>query len=219
MSYTLYEVIFGFNLNGENRKMRRSSLTYEIVFDNEDFAQKYAKRHQKMTEKFGREYEKKLRSRGFKKGRIIDVGCGAGGATIVVAKAFSDAEVVGIDLSEPLLATAEKSAQSANLSKRIIFEKADVQQIPFEENSFDVVINLNMVHFVEDPIKMLDEMERILKPGGILFIADLRRSWLGSFEKEIKASLTLLEARNLFQQSNLREGVFTSSLIWWRFEV
>jgi ubiquinone/menaquinone biosynthesis C-methylase UbiE len=66
---------------------------------------------------------------------------------------------------------------------------------------------------------MLNEMERILVPDGFLFIVDLRRSWLGLIEKEIKSALTLEEARELFSQSKLREGVFSSSIIWWRFEI
>ena len=199
--------------------MKRLPLEHEQVFSDEDFAQKYAKHHQKITEKFGHEYAQKLKSRGLQKGRVIDVGCGAGGTAIVLAKMFPDCEVVGIDLSEPLLKIAEGSNQVARLGERVKFKKADVQQIPYQDNSFDVVINLNMVHLVEDPISMLNEMERILKPGGFLFIADLKRSWLGIIEKEIKSSLTLSEARVLFKQSKLREGGFSSSFLWWRFEV
>jgi ubiquinone/menaquinone biosynthesis C-methylase UbiE len=75
-----------------------------------------------------------------------------------------------------------------------------------------------MVHLVEDPVQMLNEIERVLAPKGFLFIADLRRSWLGLIEKEIKSALTLGEAKELFRQSKLREGVFSSSNIWWRFE-
>ena len=75
-----------------------------------------------------------------------------------------------------------------------------------------------MVHLVEEPIKMLNEIERILLPEGHLFIADLMRSWLGLLEEEIKAGLTLGEARRLFAQSELRSGDFSWSLIWWKFE-
>jgi hypothetical protein len=66
---------------------------------------------------------------------------------------------------------------------------------------------------------MLDEIERILAPDGSLFVADLKRSWLGLFEREMKSSFTLEEAKTLFAQSDLRAGSFSSSLIWWRFEV
>lgn len=137
----------------------------------------------------------------------------------MLAKTFPDCEVVGIDLSEPLLKIAEGSDQATQLGERVKFEKADVQQIPYQDNSFDVVINLNMIHLVQDPISMLNEMERILKPDGVLFIADLKRSWLGIIEKEIKSALTLSEAIELLKQSSLRQGVFSTSFLWWRFEV
>jgi hypothetical protein len=65
---------------------------------------------------------------------------------------------------------------------------------------------------------MLNEIERVLVPGGYLFIADLRRSWLGLFEKEIRSALTLGEAKELFGQSQLREGTFSWGLLWWRCE-
>jgi len=198
--------------------MERSPLKYGRVFDDEDFAEKYAKKHKGMAEKFGREYTEKLSSRGFQKGRILDAGCGFGWTDIILAQKFPDSEVVGIDLSEPLLQRANQAAQSASLDKRVKFEKADVQRIPYADASFDVVLNLNMVHLVEDPIEMLNEIERVLAPNGLLFIADLRRSWAGLIEREIKSALTLKEARNLFSQSKLRQGVFSRSFVWWRFE-
>ena len=98
------------------------------------------------------------------------------------------------------------------------FEKADVHQIPYEDDSFDVVINVNMVHLVEEPVQMLNEIERILVPGGFLFIADLRRSWLGLVERPIRSGLTMGEARNLLNLSQLRKGNLSWGFLWWRFE-
>lgn len=198
--------------------MKRSPLTHEIVFNNEDYANDYAKKHEKMANKFGQEYSGKLTSRGFRKGRIIDVGCGFGGTAIVLAKNFPESEVLGIDLSEPLLSLANQTARAVNLEKRLKFEIGDAERIPYGNDSFNVVLNINMVHLVENPIQMLNEIERVLSPEGFLFIADLRRSWLGLIEKEIKSALTLGEAKELFRGSNLRKGVFSSSSIWWRFE-
>jgi len=198
--------------------MKRIPLTHERVFSNENYAESYAKQHWKMAEKFGQEYAGKLAAQGFKQGKIIDVGCGFGATNLVLAERFVDSEIVGIDLSEPLLQLAGTTAESKGLSGRVRFEKADVQEIPFADNTFDVAINVNMVHLVEEPIKMLNEIERILLPGGHLFIADLRRSWLGLLEEEIKAGLTIGEARRLFTQSELRSGDFSWSLIWWKFE-
>jgi ubiquinone/menaquinone biosynthesis C-methylase UbiE len=105
------------------------------------------------------------------------------------------------------------------MGERVRFEKADVQEIPYPDDAFDVAINVNMVHLVGNPVGMLDEIERVLAPGGFLFIADLRRSWLGLFEGEIKSALALGEARDLFRRSRLRLGAFSWGLLWWRYEV
>ena len=155
--------------------MKRSPLTHGRVFD-ETFAERYAERHRKMVERFGHEYAEKLALRGFYRGRIIDVGCGFGAMNIVLAHRFVDSEIVGIDLSDPLLRLANRSAQAANLGDRVRFEKADVRRIPYEDNAFDVVINTNMVHLVADPVQMLNEIERTLVLNGCLFIADIRCS-------------------------------------------
>jgi hypothetical protein len=65
---------------------------------------------------------------------------------------------------------------------------------------------------------MLNEIERILVPDGCLFIADVKRSWIGFFDRTFKSALTLDEARGLIGQSSLREGSFSSGLLWWRLE-
>jgi ubiquinone/menaquinone biosynthesis C-methylase UbiE len=199
--------------------MKRAPVTHERIFSDADHAARYAQRHQKMAENLGQEVARKLHARGFQGGRIIDVGCGSGATAIVLAQEFPQSEIVGIDLSEPLLHLATQAAQAAGLADRVRFETGDAESIRYEGNSFDVVLNLNMVHIVEHPIQMLDEIERILVPHGFLFIVDLRRSWLGLFEKEMKSALTPQEAKTLFAQSKLRVGDFSSSLIWWRFEV
>ncbi len=198
--------------------MKRVPLTHDRVFSDESYAEDYARQHRKMAEMFGREYEKKLSRRGFRSGRIIDVGCGFGAMNLLLAGNFLQTELVGIDLSEPLLRLAMEAAKEAGFGERLKFEKADVQQIPYEDNCFDVAINTNMVHLVEDPIRMLDEIERVVAPEGVVFIADLRRSWLGLVEKEIRSGLTVREAKDLFSRSRLRAGVFSRDLLWWRYE-
>jgi ubiquinone/menaquinone biosynthesis C-methylase UbiE len=199
--------------------MKRTPMTHDRVFRDEDYAARYAQQHQKMAENLGRQVAKKLHSRGFQGGKILDVGCGSGATAIILAQAFPQSEILGIDLSEPLLRLATQAAQATGLDDRIRFKTGDAEQMPYEDNSFDVALSLNMVHIVEHPVQMLDEIERILAPDGSLFVVDLRRSWLGLFEREMKSSFTLEEAKTLFAQSDLRAGSFSSSLIWWRFEV
>jgi ubiquinone/menaquinone biosynthesis C-methylase UbiE len=197
--------------------MKRSPLVHERVFAGE-FAAEYARRHRNVAEELGREVAEKLALRGFEEGRILDAGCGFGATAIVLAQALPRCEVVGIDLSEPLLHLAAQAAEAAGLADRVRFETGDAEDIPYRDNSFDAVLNLNMVHIVEHPIQMLNEIERILVPDGSLFILDLRRSWLGLFEREMKSALTLQEAKVLFAQSKLRGGSFSSSLVGWQYE-
>ena len=176
--------------------MKQSPLVHERVFAG-DFAKDYARKHQKIAEKFGREMAEKLNSRAFTNGRILDVGCGFGATAIVLAQSLPQSEVVGVDLSDPLLAFANKMVRDNSMGERITFEKADVQEIPYEDDSFDALINLQMLHIVEDPIAMLDEMERVLTPDGVLLMADIRRSWVGLLDKVFKTALTVEEARAL----------------------
>ena len=198
--------------------MKKMSLTHDRVFSDEEYAAGYAQKHQKMAQNLGREIARKLDKRAFQGGRILDVGCGHGGTALLLAQEFPHSEVVGIDLSDPLLRLARQAATAAGLLDRVRFESGDAENILFDDDSFDVVLNLNMVHIVEHPVQMLDEIERILVPDGSVFIVDLKRSWLGLFEKEMKASLTAKEAQSLLARSKLREGTFSTDLIWWRFE-
>jgi ubiquinone/menaquinone biosynthesis C-methylase UbiE len=80
------------------------------------------------------------------------------------------------------------------------------------------VINVQMLHIVGDPVAMLDELERVLAPGGFLFLADIRRSWLGLLDKVFRTGLTVDEAAALIRRSRLREGAFSSDLLWWRYQ-
>jgi len=125
---------------------------------------------------------------------------------------------VGIDLSEPLLELAAQSARTAGVDGRVTFERADAQQIPYDDGAFQAVVNVQMLHIVEDPVAMLDELERVLAPDGFLFMADIRRSWIGLFDKVFRTGLTVDEARALVGRSQVRDGAFSSGLLWWQYE-
>lgn len=187
-------------------------------FNDKSFAELYIKKHKKILEKLGFYYAKRLKNSGFHEGKILDVGCGFGIMCLVLAKEIPGCEVIGIDLSAPLLDYARDSISGESIRNRVRFEEENVEKMSFADNLFDVVFNVNMVHWVGAPISMLNEIERILKPDGHLFIKDLRKSWLGIFEKEINNAFTSEQAKRFIEHSEVRKGVFSSSLLWWNFE-
>ena len=62
-------------------------MAEDNIFNDKEFAQRYAERHQKMANSFGNEYARKLKARGFSSGKILDAGCGFGGTLLHLAPA------------------------------------------------------------------------------------------------------------------------------------
>jgi SAM-dependent methyltransferase len=91
-------------------------------------------------------------------GRVLDLGTGTGAAAFVAARRFPEAEVVGVDLAERMLAEARQSTPP-ELAGRVRFEAADGAQLPFDDGSFDLVLLANMIPF-------FDELARVVAPGG-----------------------------------------------------
>jgi SAM-dependent methyltransferase len=95
--------------------------------------------------------------------RVLDVGSGTGLGAFAIAARFPDADIVGVDLSEDMVAEARRKTPPA-LAGRIRFEQADAARLPFGDESFDLVALGNMIPF-------FDELARVLAPGGTLLVA------------------------------------------------
>ncbi len=200
--------------------MRRVPLMHDRVFDKPDFAEKYARKHETMGRKLGKSVVgRDLASRGFKGGQILDSGCGPGFMLLEILKLFPDSRGAGIDLAEPLLEVGRKTAKTESLADRVKFDAVDVENLPYADNSFDAVVSTNMLHIVENPVKQLNEIERVLKPDGLCFIADIKRSWfIGLFEKVSKSAFTQKETAEIIAQSSIRKGNLSDGFIWWEYK-
>jgi ubiquinone/menaquinone biosynthesis C-methylase UbiE len=200
--------------------MKRQPLIHDRVFDKPDFAAEYARKHEGMERKLGKVVVgRDLISRGFKGGRILDNGCGPGFMLLELLKLFPNSQGIGIDLAEPLLEVGRKISETEGLADRVKFEAADVESLPYPNNHFDCVVSTNMLHIVANPIKQLNEIERVLKRGGLFYIADLKRAWWVSlFEKVAKTAFTIKEAGELIAQSKLRKGELGGSFVWWVYK-
>jgi demethylmenaquinone methyltransferase / 2-methoxy-6-polyprenyl-1,4-benzoquinol methylase len=101
----------------------------------------------------------------FQPGRILDVATGTAGVAIALAHA-TDANIIGVDISEPMLERGRQRVQTAELDARIRLEVARAEQLPFADNSFDAVSFTYLLRYVADPAATLVELARVLRPGG-----------------------------------------------------
>lgn len=102
--------------------------------------------------------------------RILDVGCGIGGSSLYLAEKFN-ASANGITLSPVQAARAKERAQAAGLSARADFQVTDALNMPFADDSFDLVWSLESGEHMPDKRKFLQECYRVLKPGGTFIMA------------------------------------------------
>jgi SAM-dependent methyltransferase len=113
-------------------------------------------------------------------GKVLDIGCGSGAVTIMVAKKYPDAHVTGIDYWggawEYSKGVCERNAQIEGVSDRVTFQKASASSLPFDDESFDAVISNLTFHEVadtEDKGLLIKEALRVLKKGGVFSFQDL----------------------------------------------
>jgi len=111
-------------------------------------------------------------------GQAADLGCGPGHLVIEMAEQAPDLHITGVDLSDEVLQKAGESAQRSGLSAQVSFRKGDVQAIPFADASLDLVVSTLSLHHWGDPVAVLDEIARVLRPGGAFVIFDLRRDMI-----------------------------------------
>ena len=105
-------------------------------------------------------------------GRVLDVGTGTGIIALdVAARLGPQGKVVGIDLSDGMLATASKKALQKGLESRTEFLKMDAENLTFEDNSFDAALSLYALRHFPNPDRSVNEIFRVLKPGASIVAA------------------------------------------------
>ena len=107
--------------------------------------------------------------------RILEVGCGVGMTSWRLAKEYG-CYVVGIDLSEEMIAWSEKRASREGVTQQAEFKMADAEQLAFDESNFDIVLCESVTAFPENKQKAVSEYARVAKPGG--YVGMNEGTWL-----------------------------------------
>lgn len=102
--------------------------------------------------------------------KILDVGTGTGNFVSLITSCYDDfTELIGIDTIEGAIKVANENFQD----DRISFAVMDGNQMIFDENTFDVVCLSNSLHHVKDIKRLFKEMERVLKPNGVIIVSEM----------------------------------------------
>jgi SAM-dependent methyltransferase len=104
---------------------------------------------------------------------VLDLGCGAGTDLLIAAQMTGPSgRAVGVDMTAAMLARAEASAREMHLANVELHESL-IETLPLEDASVDVVISNGVIDLVPDKDAVLDEIDRVLRPGGRVQLADV----------------------------------------------
>jgi len=97
---------------------------------------------------------------------VLDVGCGIGGPARAIAR-FSGCNIVGVNNNEYQIERARKQTKAAFLDSQVTFVKGDFMNLPFPDNHFDALYQIEATAHAPDKEKCYAELFRVLKPGGV----------------------------------------------------
>ena len=101
--------------------------------------------------------------------RLLDLGCGSGAHSRLIASRVAPGVVVGVDREPDAVALARRLSEGEHPGI-LRFQVANAHQLPFDDETFDTAICISVLAFCEDPLRVLAEARRVLRPGGRLLL-------------------------------------------------
>jgi len=143
--------------------------------------------------------------------RVLDLGCGDG--TYSIAASQRGAHVTGVDISKAMLDSAQRRATACGAS--VEWRQASAESIPYESGTFDIILAVTILCFLREPLQVMREVHRVLRPGGSFVVGELGkystwalsrrvRGWLGSSMWRDTHFWTLGELQRLLRQAGFR---------------
>ena len=145
----------------------------ELMFDN--IAHSYDKLNHRLSWNIDKRWRRKALKKlaDFKPKTILDIATGTGDFAILETQMLRPERIVGVDISEGMMAVGEEKAKALHLEETISFKKDDCLSLSFGDNTFDAVTAAFGIRNFADLDRGLKEMHRVLKTGGHLCIVEL----------------------------------------------
>jgi ubiquinone/menaquinone biosynthesis C-methylase UbiE len=157
--------------------------------------------------------EQQLRATGLRRNmQALDVGCGTGAVTRVMASIAAPGRVVGVDNSVSRLEQARKLAGAGGLDMQFI--EGDARRLPLPSSSFDYAWSRFLFEYLPEPERALAELVRVTRPGGIVVVADLDGQLERFYPLEGFVEADLLEALRLLGEANFDPWVGRKLYHW-----
>lgn len=180
----------------------------------------------------------RIKAKGIDQGMGLDVGTGPGIFPIFLSKELPGLQFKAIDLSPVMVEIARKNAMDAGLNNRIDFQIASAYSLPVKDHSLDLLLCINTLHHLDQPIDFLNEVARSLNEKGAFIIVDFHRDtsaflitffnflWKAFFRRNpkarrgflesVQASYTIKECQNFLTQSRLNHWkLYTRTIEMW----
>lgn len=169
---------------------------------------------------------KRVVAQGINSGTILDVGTGPGIFPIFLCKALPGVWIKGIDLSPVMVKIARRNAMEEGLGGRVEFVVGSAYSLPCEDRSIDLVLCINTLHHLDQPVQFFNEVARVLKEDGGFVMVDFHRDtpfylvwflnllWrlffrghpkaMDGFLESVQSSYTIEESMEFLKKSNLK---------------
>ena len=167
---------------------------------------------------------------GIAAGMALEVGPGPGYLGLEWLKGTEGTRLKGLDISDDMVAIAERNAEEYGFKDRVEYVIADARKMPFDDNYFDCIFTNGSLHEWSHPKEIIDEIYRVLKSGGLYFLSDLKRNmnplmkwfmWFVTKPKEIRpglltsiaAAYTVDEMKLMLLETKLQGWTVKSNII------
>ncbi len=169
-------------------------------------------------------------AQGVSQGVGLDLGTGPGTVAVEIARLRPGLQMIGLDLAAHMLERAQDHAARAAVDGRGLWPQADAHRLPLADDSVDLVLSSFALHHWDNPLQILNEIARVLRPHGRYYIADVCREvnlmqrlfayasipaislpfgsyrGYGGYYESVRASYTRAEAEALLAESALPPG-------------